>query len=92
MPLFMCAKCGCVENTALCNYWPNKSHGKPLLCSDCDPAIGEWHCAFKKRSAVGMLIDDQGHLWSKGNVSTMPKHYKIVGEVASAPSDSGSPK
>lgn len=89
MPLFMCTKCACVENTACCSYWHNKSHGKPLLCSECDPAIGKWHGVFEKRSAAGMLIDDQGHLWSEANVSTMPAHYKIVGKVAGAPSDSG---
>lgn len=85
MPLFQCTKCGCVENTATSNYWFNKSHGKPLQCSECDPAIGKWHGVFEKRSAAGMLIDDHGHLWSKANVETMPDHYKIVGEVTTSP-------
>lgn len=44
MPLFICAKCGCVENTALSTYWSRnllpyaeelkEYEGKPL-CSEC---------------------------------------------------------
>lgn len=83
MSLFMCTKCGCVENTACCNYWSRKSAGLPLECSECDPATGKWHGVFPKRSAVGMLIDNSGHLWSKGQVDDgmVPEHYTIVGEV-----------
>ena len=46
MSLFQCEKCGCLENTALCGYWFRK--GK-ALCSKCDPNIGKWHGAFKRR-------------------------------------------
>lgn len=81
MPLFRCVKCGCVENTACCNYWSRKSKGEDLLCSECDPNIGKWHGRFAKRSADGMLIDQNGNLWSKESVDSMPSHYKIVGEV-----------
>lgn len=44
MPLFICAKCGCIENTALSTYWSRNSlpysedlkeyQGK-ALCSEC---------------------------------------------------------
>ncbi len=47
MPLFICAKCGCVENTALSTYWSRNMipysdelkeyEGKPL-CSECGRA------------------------------------------------------
>lgn len=50
MPLFICESCGCVENTALCNYWTNHCVYKlPALCSECDPYTAEWHGAFPKR-------------------------------------------
>lgn len=42
MPLFICQKCGCIENTALGHYWGHKEK----LCSECD--TGKWHGAFKK--------------------------------------------
>lgn len=81
MPLFRCEQCGCVENTACCNYWSRKSTDKDPLCSACDPDIWQWHGIFPQRSAAGMLIDQQGHLWSKSAVEGLPGHYRIVGEV-----------
>ena len=48
MPLFICAKCGCVENTALSTYWFRKMlkytdgleeyQDKPL-CSECGAVL-----------------------------------------------------
>jgi hypothetical protein len=78
MPLFRCTQCGCVENTATGNYW---SRPKEPICSECD--TGVWHGRFPKRSAEGMLIDQNGHLWSQGQIDggVIPSHYKIVGKV-----------
>lgn len=83
MSLYMCRVCGCVENTACANYWCDTSDGKAPVCSECDPEIGRWHGGFPKRSAVGMLVDQSGHLWSKGQVDDgmLPAHYQIMGEV-----------
>ena len=44
MPLFVCDRCGCVENTALGSYWGKdmpslwkaEDYGK-ALCSECAP-------------------------------------------------------
>lgn len=47
MSLFVCSKCGCIENTALCLYW-TQLREKEKLCSECDPKIGIWHGIFKK--------------------------------------------
>ncbi len=58
MPLFRCEQCGCVENTALSNYWMRgrdavtlapRAVPLPALCSECDPQIGRWHGEFPKR-------------------------------------------
>lgn len=51
MPLFLCSKCGVVENTDLCGYWScgSDENGERIpLCSKCDPRIGEWHGRFKR--------------------------------------------
>ena len=98
MPLFCCEKCRCVENTALSNYhsrnrdvWPDEYVGKKL-CSECGPSMfksgspakyGVWHGQFEKKSAVGMLIDQEGFLWSEEQVKQgfLPPHYKIVGKI-----------
>lgn len=45
--LFICKKCKCIENTALCLYWSFKNK-KEALCSKCDPRINKWHNCFPK--------------------------------------------
>jgi len=52
MGAFVCDKCGCLENTALSNYW-TREEGSPALCSACDPEIGKWHGAFLRRKWDG---------------------------------------
>jgi hypothetical protein len=51
MSEFQCEECGCIENTALCNYHWN--HRKDVdvnkdLCSACDPDIKKWHDRFER--------------------------------------------
>lgn len=83
MPIFACRECGCIENTALSNYWVRTAlESKPALCSACDPEIGKWHGQFTRRSASGMLVDQDGHLW--GKEEQVPKHYRILGAVLPA--------
>ena len=60
MSLFQCEKCGCVENTALCNF--NIRGDSSALCSECDPRIKRWHGLFKKKSAEGMALLSDGFL------------------------------
>lgn len=73
MPLFRCEKCGCVENTALSNWAARHlREGAPLppaLCSACDPEIGKWHGEFPQRSAVGMVICEDGYLYTKEQIA-----------------------
>ena len=53
MPLFECSKCRVVENTAASNFWVDSlMHGKPALCSECDPQIGKWHDLFPRQQAA----------------------------------------
>lgn len=70
------------------NYWRAADKAQ-ALCSQCDPAIGQWHGQFQKRSAAGMLVDQHGHLWSKESFEAgqLPAAYKIVGEISHGPSD-----
>ena len=52
MPLFICDKCKCVENTALSpTFWTNRIDKKPLLCSECE--TGKWHEKFEKKKWDG---------------------------------------
>jgi hypothetical protein len=47
--IFVCDRCGCIDNTALTNYWVRRQHEGRALCSACDPTIGVWHGHFDRR-------------------------------------------
>jgi hypothetical protein len=52
--VFVCDECGCIDNTALTNYWSRNmkrpgGRGGKALCSECDPDIGRWHGRFDRR-------------------------------------------
>jgi hypothetical protein len=49
MELFRCAKCGCEEGTAHCNYWSARIRQTAPLCSFCDPKIRKWHGEFPRK-------------------------------------------
>jgi hypothetical protein len=49
MAIFRCSKCGCDDDTALCNYWSARLQETPTICSACDPKIGKWHGEFPRK-------------------------------------------
>lgn len=57
MSLFVCSKCGCIENTATSNYWDFEPIAS-ALCSECDLRIGRWHGRFPKQTVeqAGMVM------------------------------------
>lgn len=73
MPLFMCSKCGGVDNTALGDFW---SRRKEPLCAECSPRTGEWHGRWPKKSAEGYLVDPDGYLYTQKEVDG---HFKSRG-------------
>jgi hypothetical protein len=81
MPLFMCTKCGTVDNTATSGYWAqqadalvNNADFKPL-CSACHPEIGCWHNLFPRRSAEGYKQDRRGFLYRIEELATVPPNF-----------------
>jgi hypothetical protein len=48
MATFRCGKCGCSDDTALCNYWSARVRDMSPVCSACDPKIGKWHGQFPR--------------------------------------------
>lgn len=57
MPLFICEKCGAIENTALGYYWPARYCKEPALCSEC--YTGEWHGRFEKEYYKDLSKEDK---------------------------------
>jgi len=77
MPLFNYSQCNCIENTATGAYWGRKMRDHPALCSECDTET--WHGQFAKKSAVGMLVTNDGFLW--GRAESVPRHMRVVGTI-----------
>jgi hypothetical protein len=48
MATFRCSRCGCDDDTALCNYWSSRVRDIPPVCSACDPKIRKWHGQFPR--------------------------------------------
>lgn len=82
MPLFMCGKCGCVDNTATSGYWTQQmAHyeannesiaGFKPLCSLHNPEIGKWHDLFPRKLADGYLADSNGHIYAPKEIARFP--------------------
>ena len=53
MPVFVCSKCGCIDNTVTADYWwqgyDTGSKPEKPLCAQCNPEIGKWHGEFERR-------------------------------------------
>ena len=54
MSLFICEKCKCIENTALCGYWWKEN--KPALCSECDPETKNGIIVFLKERQIKKIM------------------------------------
>lgn len=80
MPLFMCSKCGCIENTALGYYWNEmmdahqENRAAKPLCSLC--RTGKWHDQFPYESAKGWLLASDGFIYSKADAESEKKRFK----------------
>ena len=81
MPFFRCNECGCVEDTALSNFWSARLRQMAALCSACDPKIAHWHGQFARQSADSWLADKQGFLWNRREVEDwLGQPIKTIGE------------
>ena len=79
MPLFQCSRCGCVENTAVSNYWAQVyMYRQKPLCVECKS--GKWHDLFPKEdaAATGYCLGADGFLYGP---EENPHHTTIVGPV-----------
>lgn len=47
MSIYICIKCGSIENTAVGGYYQNLRAGIPVMCSECN--TGKWHKVFEKK-------------------------------------------
>ena len=81
MSIYICEKCGCLENTATSNYWVNKLNKRALFCSECD--TGEWHNKFPKKHwseyGIQALLEEEKK--NNGNMINATEYLKSIGEL-----------
>jgi len=66
MPLFICDRCHCVDNTATSDFWLQARSGSAeRLCSECH--TGSWHNRFPKAPYAGQHI-----IWPKDQPAQTP--------------------
>lgn len=88
MPLFKCAECGSLENTALGDYWYRTGHEKkPPRCSEC--AEGKWHGRFDKITpeAGGYIEGNDGFLYKPDEIAPGGYFYPRVKPKVKDPQD-----
>jgi len=77
MPLFVCEKCGCVDNTACGGTFWIVLHKKDnkVLCCECHFGPGKWHNRFPKKIATQSEIKQIKKYWKK-NLSS--EGYRLI--------------
>ena len=81
MSVYICEKCGCIENTALGGYWSNSLRKEPKMCSECN--TGQWHNQFKKKHwteyGVKNLLEAEAR--KDGSMINATEYLKSSGEL-----------
>ena len=84
MATFRCTKCGCDEDTALCNYWSARVRDIPPLCSACDSKIGKWHGEFPR--LFGAFLVTPGPAGSRPEpLARLAERLRLAEESCSRP-------
>jgi hypothetical protein len=66
MPLFICDRCHCVDNTATSDFWLQaRSRSPERLCTECRTGI--WHDRFPKAPHAGQRV-----IWPKDHTPRPP--------------------
>ena len=81
MSVYICEKCGCIDNITLGGYYKNALRKEPKMCSECN--TGVWHNEFPKKhwsdyGIEALLEMEYNHDGSMINAS---KYLKYIGEM-----------
>lgn len=81
MSVYICEKCGSIENTALGGYWQNFRENKPKMCSECN--YGKWHGKFPKEHwrAYGIKKLLELERCNDGSMINATSYLKSIGEI-----------
>ena len=81
MSIYICEKCGCIENTALGGYWENSLRKEPKFCSECN--TGEWHNEFEKKHWTDYGVEKLLELEAlkDGSMINATEYLKSIGKI-----------
>ncbi len=82
MSVYICEKCGCIENTALGGYWRNCIKEEAKMCSECN--TGKWHNEFKKMhwteyGSIEKLLELESQ--KDGSMINATEYLKSIGKL-----------
>ena len=81
MSVYICEKCGAVENTAVGGYWMNHINKQIPMCSECN--YGKWHGKFEKKFwsdfGVEKLLELEAQ--NNGNMLNATEYLRKIGEI-----------
>lgn len=81
MSVYICEKCGCIENTGLGGYWRNVIKKEPKACSECN--TGKWHNKFEKKHwteyGVKKILELEAR--KDGSMINGAEYLKSIGEI-----------
>lgn len=81
MSVYICEKCGAVENTAVGGYWKNCLEHEPKKCSACN--FGKWHGELPKKHWTDYGTEKLLELERRkdGSMINATRFLKSIGEV-----------
>ncbi len=81
MSVYICEKCGAIENTAAGGYWKNCLEHEPKQCSECN--FGKWHGKFQKKHWTNYGVEKLLELEKRkdGSMINATNFLKSIGEI-----------
>nr|DAS42831.1 MAG TPA: Rubredoxin evolution, hydrogenase, nickel, energy.86A [Caudoviricetes sp.] len=81
MSVYICEKCGTIDNTAIGGYWKNCLNDEPKMCSECN--TGKWHGEFEKKHWTDYGKEKLLELESyhDGSMINATEYLKSIGEI-----------
>lgn len=81
MSVYICEKCGAIENTATGGCWKNLIKNEPKQYSECN--FGKWHNKFPKKHWTDYGVEELLELEKRkdGSMINATKFLKSIGEI-----------
>lgn len=81
MSIYICEKCGAIENTATGGYWENHIEHEPKKCSQCN--FEKWHGKFLKKHWTNYGVEKLLELEKRkdGSMINVTNFLKSIGEI-----------